>query len=199
METLQNSKCVDTRLGGHPLWYTFVRDDIDMRVPDEFKDCVVFVGRQQKYKNQLRFQAVGTGFLVALGDSSAASPYLVTARHVAEDCRSKFFIRTNTTEGKYRFIASETNPKWYFHPSEENVDVAVYPWVPPEDTSRKFLPEQMFLTDEMIKKKNIGVGDALIVVGLFSQHEGRTRNEPIIRTGNIAMLPTEKIAVKGYG
>ena len=45
----------------------------------------------------------------------------------------------------------------------------------------------------MIKKRSIGIGDEVITVGLFTAVPGVSRNQPILRHGNIAMFPVEQI------
>jgi hypothetical protein len=195
------SRFVDTRLGDHPLWYTFERDDLNMRISDDIKNCVVFLGRIElsKNKKQMHFVSKGTGFLTFVGDETCATLYLVTAKHVLDELPGKFHIRINTQDGRFRYVASEEKPRWYFHLTDKDVDVAVYPWVPPDGTLRQFIPPKMFLdSEDKMQKLGIGIGDDVLVVGLFSEHEGRTKNEPIVRTGNIAMMPTEKL-ITNYG
>lgn len=55
------------------------------------------------------------------------------------------------------------------------------------------IPENMFATDERIATFNIGVGDEITVVGLFTRFTGITKITPLVRTGNIAMMPKDKI------
>lgn len=38
---------VDKRLGGVPQWYIEPREDCNMRVPDEIKQCVVFIAKAE--------------------------------------------------------------------------------------------------------------------------------------------------------
>ena len=64
------------------------------------------------------------------------------------------------------------------------------------------VPTTMFLTDEAIKSGNIGPGDEVVMTGLFAHFSGEQKNFPIVRTGNIAMLPQgkgEKIPATGLG
>ena len=89
--------------------------------------------------------------------------------------------------------------KWVFHPRESNVDVAALGWAPSQE---KFdylnLPVKYALTEDIIKQENIGAGDDVFLVGLFVNHFGSERNLPIIRVGNIASMPEEKVHT-GYG
>jgi hypothetical protein len=55
------------------------------------------------------------------------------------------------------------------------------------------------VTPEMIEKKKYGVGDEVFITGLFQPSaSGITRNMPILRCGNIAMLPEEQLQTE-YG
>ena len=55
------------------------------------------------------------------------------------------------------------------------------------------IPEEIFATDKRIADYEIGLGDELVIVGLFTRFFGRTILTPIVRTGNIAMMPKEKL------
>jgi hypothetical protein len=51
----------------------------------------------------------------------------------------------------------------------------------------------MLLEAADLRAKNIGLGDEVFVTGIFGHFVGNGRNHPIVRTGNIAMMPTEPI------
>jgi hypothetical protein len=51
----------------------------------------------------------------------------------------------------------------------------------------------MFLTDKIIEDKQIGTGDEVFITGLFAHAVGSDKNSPIVRMGNIAMMPSEPI------
>jgi hypothetical protein len=56
-----------------------------------------------------------------------------------------------------------------------------------------YIPAEMFATDEIIQKNQIGIGDNLVIPGLFTQRQGTQRNLPIVRTGVIASMPDEPL------
>jgi hypothetical protein len=60
----------------------------------------------------------------------------------------------------------------------------------------KIIPTSTFLTDEVIKARNIGTGDEVFMTGLFAYLEETEKNLPIVRMGNIALMPDEPIATK---
>ena len=47
--------------------------------------------------------------------------------------------------------------------------------------------------DDVVSREWVDVGDEVFVTGLFTLAPGQQRNMPIVRTGNVAMIPTEKI------
>ena len=88
------------------------------------------------------------------------------------------------------------NQKWWMHPdTPDEVDVAVLPWVWDSETDGVSLTVQKwFLSDVDIQQNKIGPGDDVFTVGLFTKMTGTNRLVPIVRTGNIAMMPDEKIS-----
>jgi hypothetical protein len=117
----------------------------------------------------------------------------VTAKHVAEKLTSyRFFIRINRKDGESQFLKAE-GAKWFTHPTDGSVDVAFLPWAPSEEFDYKAVSVDSFLSDETIQKEGIGIGDEVFIMGLFAHASGSKKNQPIIRIGNIAMIPDEVI------
>jgi hypothetical protein len=54
----------------------------------------------------------------------------------------------------------------------------------------------MLLTDRLVAEHRLGLGDEVFFTGLFSEHPGRERVQPIMRFGNLSMMPNEPIKVK---
>lgn len=171
---------------------------IPMLIPDEIFKCVVFTGYDkgggEKHLN-------GTAFLCASpveGTTLLLGFHAVTARHVVERARErseKLYFRVNLTEpGEDGSEWLETRIKdWRFHP-DSRVDLAAHyipAWTPRYD--HKFLSTKGFLTNEIIQKLRIGPGDELFFPGLVTKHPGIGRNQPIVRFGNIAAMPQEKV------
>jgi hypothetical protein len=50
----------------------------------------------------------------------------------------------------------------------------------------------MFVTESVIHERRIGPGDLVFMVGLFTRMTGKRKNFPIVRIGNMAMMPSEK-------
>jgi hypothetical protein len=71
--------------------------------------------------------------------------------------------------------------------------VAVTGWDVTEDEDVRSIPTSMFLTDEAPHEHFIGPGDEVFIMGLFTKMYGCSRNIPIVRTGNVAMMPGEML------
>jgi hypothetical protein len=55
------------------------------------------------------------------------------------------------------------------------------------------IPTKLFVTKSFIERQNIGPGDDVFMLGRFVNQEGRQRNTPVVRFGNISMMPWEEI------
>jgi hypothetical protein len=53
-----------------------------------------------------------------------------------------------------------------------------------------------FATTDRVQSEEIGLGEETIIVGLFASHHGNARNIPIVRIGNIAAMPEEKVSTE---
>jgi len=49
----------------------------------------------------------------------------------------------------------------------------------------QWIPEEIFATDQRIADFEIGLGDELYIVGLFTRFFGQTILTPIVRTGRL--------------
>lgn len=162
-----------------------------LRIPDALLKCVAFISGTDP--NPLY---IGTAFIVGVaGQYGNAYTHAVTAKHVAVNFEGKGFrLGVNFKDGQAGWL--ESNLQWWYHPTEADaVDVAVTPFVASERTDVEYVPEGIFTTDERIQRYHIGVGDEINVIGLFTKFFGSTKHIPIVRTGNIAMMPTDKMPV----
>lgn len=170
-----------------------------MRIPEHLIKSVGFVAIDQDL-----LQFGGTAFVVGIraGDGRTAYPHLVTAKHVAEAIEPlDFLIAMNAKDGKPRFLKTG-GEKWWFHPTEaDSVDVAVIPFATPMFGAYdvEMIPEDIFATESRIAEFDIGLGDELYIVGLFTRFFGRTHLIPLVRTGNIAMMPKDELPIKDFG
>lgn len=59
-----------------------------------------------------------------------------------------------------------------------------------------YIPDSYLATEAYIREREIGEGDEVFFVGLFSEHHGKQRNHPVVRFGNISLMPYEEIYVE---
>lgn len=127
----------------------------------------------------------------------------VTAKHIIEGIPKEIDIvrlRLNVRDGNAEWIPTRRED-WIHNP---NTDVSVYLWSREKDGDLAdyevyVIPEEMHATKPIIEEHAIGVGDEVITVGLFTKHPGEQKNHPIIRVGNIAAFPDDKIMTELSG
>ncbi len=168
-----------------------------MRIADEIIKSVGFVSRDT---DPLRY--AGTAFIVQVPyDETSGCLHLVTAKHVADAVGADFVIGFNGKDGHPLFAKNGGVP-WYFHPTEsDSVDAAVIPFASSRihDYDISPIPVQVFADEARINEYDIGLGDEIFSVGLFTRYFGRTTLIPIVRTGNIAMMPNEPVPLGKFG
>ncbi len=175
-------------------------------IPDSIRKCVVFLYYRSKENGE---KLAGTAFFVSVPstDNSERFIYLVTAKHVIAGIQSaatdgKILIRINTkNNSQIGSVGVESEiSNWIFHPNDTSVDTALLIWAPrPEEFDYRAVPSTMAVTEEVILEEGIGAGDEVFLTGLFRHHYGKERNLPIIRTGNIALMPEEKLHTMSFG
>lgn len=149
---------------------------------------------------------VGTGFLlrtvhdwnVDLNPDQLPKTYIVTAAHNLKAFPNDLddvvivYPQQSGTFGKMRVARIN----WVHHPEEpDEVDAAVAEL--PEGTTGINFDNVVSLHDcadeKTITDEAIGLGDPLYITGLFSRLIGVQAYTAIVRTGNIAMMPKEKV------
>jgi len=169
-----------------------------MKVPEAARKCVCFIAlpTYSPDGSMTIDRLIGTAFFVGVSSKSIdgiSYTYLVTAKHVAEKAgQGPWWVRMNNKSGNYEFIKG-TDTKWFFH-EDKSVDVALcLIKINFDHMDSMFVVEQIFLTDEIINEKKIGIGDEVYITGLFHKVTGKERNLPIVRMGNVAMMEDEPI------
>lgn len=187
-----------------------------MRVPAKVLNAVVFLGYRTEIGGQMVDEWGGTGFLVGVDEGGIFFPYIVTAAHVARELENKAepVARINDANGRghhhklmkpvqaqYRGKVIET-VAWYRHPTDTKADVAIALFSPSwisdwDEASFAHLPLSMFVSGAMLYGQDaiIGIGDEIFVPGLVAHIAGDEANSPLLRVGNIAMVPDEQIYV----
>jgi hypothetical protein len=174
-----------------------------MRIPDRLLKSVSFVSRLEPEGDGARLCFGGTAFIVGVHtDEKFGLAHIVTAKHVALAIEpAEAVIAMNAKDGLPRYLRTGNQP-WFYHPTEpESVDVAVLPFgcVNFQEYDIEWIPEDMFATAERIAEFDIGLGDELVIIGLFTRFFGREQLVPLVRSGNIAMMSKEKLPIRGFG
>ncbi|MHB8974762.1 MAG: hypothetical protein ACYC3X_30075 [Pirellulaceae bacterium] len=169
-------------------------------MPEEILKCVCFCGYEKKCSGR---HLNGTAFMAAVQVDDRTFFYLITARHVIETVRDKgvdghVYLRLNAAEDREddsTWLSTELH-EWTFH-SDDRIDVAVCAlkgWS--REFDHKFYSLKACATEDVIRKSDIGIGDQLFFPGLFVRHPGERRNEPIVRFGRIAAMPSSPVKTK---
>jgi hypothetical protein len=190
----QNLRLVDGRFGDGPRYYLSEPKDIDMRVPDQIRNTVMFVRTEEDDAY------IGTAFVVTVpGANDNHFGFTVTARHVAERLQgTNYSVRINRRNGSPVVLRGKPDDPWWYHPTERgHVDAAVTFFSPAyvhlAQLEVEHIPIGMFADEDVIRQRNIGVGDEVFITGLFTKVQETTKNIPIVRTGTVAMIPGERI------
>lgn len=163
------------------------------RIADQILDCVIYLYPSTSDAAEGR-RAGGTGFLVGVlskVSESRAYMYAVTNSHVIREGRSPV-IRLNTKDGD-KAVLELGQEHWVHHQDGDDVAVCPLALANPERYAYRYIPQEQFLTKELVEQFDVGPGEDVYMVGRFVSHEGRQRNTPITRFGNISMMPWEPI------
>jgi hypothetical protein len=167
-----------------------------MKVPDEIRKCVAFIGQRNQIDESFTYR--GTCFFVGITyPDGFKTGYAVTAKHVIENISKtgskEILTRYNLKNNKTVEVSTKFTD-WAHHP-DPTVDIAInyFKGFKPE-MDHMALPISMFATDQVIKEEEIGIGEEVFITGLFKNHVGQAKNIPILRVGNIAGMPEEKVS-----
>jgi hypothetical protein len=150
------------------------------------RSCVYFYASEEAAKKGAK--SGGSGCLVTVpSETRFHGPphlYVVTNRHVIEDNECTFMRYNIMPEG---FDITPTAGTWK---TSKKDDLAVAPVKFPKWVHYFPLDLQHFaVTHEKIEQYSINIGDDVFMVSRFIGHEGKERNKPVARFGNISMMP----------
>jgi hypothetical protein len=200
-----NSRFDETSLTGLEV-YPVGKAESVVRIPDGLIKSVGFVSRcEEKLDGEIGLAFGGTAFIVGVlvdAEAGIGLAHLVTAKHVAEAIEpGESVIAVNARDGLPRFIRTG-DQHWFYHPTEAStVDVAVLPFgsLNFDQYDIVWIPEDIFATESRISEFNIGLGDEIFAIGLFTRFYGKDQLTPLVRSGSIAMMPKEAIPTSDFG
>jgi hypothetical protein len=195
----------DRRIGGRTDLWTVLPEGVDalMLVPSEIRECIFFVCA---HSSDGTLTPMGTGFICSRPAEGGRVMMLVTAKHVlikAEQASDDgaIYLRFNARSGNFAALKMSRDT-WLLHPTDETaIDVAVHPWTTQIAAAVAFKawPIEMSADEEFIQREGVGLGDEVLMVGLFVNHAGNRKNVPIVRQGLIAAMPEEPIYTENFG
>ena len=167
-----------------------------MRFPADVVKATVFVGLEANG----RFIPRGSGFFATVPYQGYFFPFVVTADHVVELIQGDFiWIRINRRSGGCSTIKLEKSRK-ISHRIHQN-DIAMFSV---DYDESPFDTKALLLDRNEYNKQRDGlwledIGDEVATVGLYSTHYGEEKNVPVVRVGNISLMPGEKVlSHRGY-
>jgi hypothetical protein len=167
------------------------------RISDQLTGCALYIYASMQDARDGANQGA-SGFLVGVQSQTfpdLSFTYAVTNWHVVRKAKTPV-IRMNRRDGGIECFPT-TAAEWTQHPDGD--DIAAFQINPDVERMRFVsLAARMLLTHELVAHEDIGIGDDVFMIGRFINHEGKERNAPALRFGNIAMMATEKIVTE-YG
>ncbi len=192
----------DTRLFGAEKWYHTAPEGANMRIPDELLHCVCFLCvKITSGPDAGRFIYFGTGFFVGVPhDGYGDFIYLFTAKHIIDEAKragyDSLFVRLNRRDGSAEHVDLGSLGRWAMYRNNA-YDIALTPFAPDfEVFNITILPYQMMIDNDVMEERSIGIGDEIFTVGLFTQHAGRSRNIPIVRSGILSAMPHDPLVAQ---
>jgi hypothetical protein len=177
-----------------------------MRIPETQLKAVGYVCEvTHRDGDKIYGDPYATGFFASVpcmtvGLTEMEMYYFITARHVANDLKDREICFTFNRKGGGTIHIEHMIPGWFVHPTDKNADVAVIQIaVNPHLYDIAPIQVKHFGLPERLKELNIGIGDEVHSIGLFSAVPGdEDKNIPIIRYGNISMMATEVQTELGF-
>jgi hypothetical protein len=148
---------------------------------------------------------VGTAFFLSLPiRDNLTTVIVVTALHVIAKIQEKSdhgktYLRVNAKQGGFHIVAVDANSWFRPNQSEEIVDVCYSPWPfiwEESDFDIRYFSADIAATKTVMAEQDLGVGNEVAFAGLFVNHHGKKRNEPIVRFGHISAMPAEPVSTQ---
>lgn len=166
---------------------------LEKNIDELFSSVVFFYDKNNKPR--------ASGFLLKYPLEELESRYvvyLITAKHnILESIKDQGFISVcMTTSPKINGISKLED--WHL---DDNTDLAVSIYNPRPfltHDGRNISRKRVFSKNMLAKKDDENIVECAytLSIGLFSNYYGKTREQPILRFGNIAMIPKDKISIK---
>ena len=160
------------------------------RIPPNILDCPLYLYPTEDDARRGE-RGGGSGFLVMVrvnGHPEIGTLYAVTNSHVIREGGSPV-IRLNSWEGATEVLPLPADA-WEHHPDGDDLALAEVGFSP-EHIRFSSIP-----TDHFMQRRDYdyyAVGTDTFAIGRLITHEGKQRNTPAARFGNIAIWPLESV------
>jgi len=162
------------------------------RIPDEALQQIVYL-YPSVVDAENGSKTGGSGFLIMIPSTVLPGKgllFAVTNAHVIENGNT--VVRLNTKDGKFDTFDFTEND-WILHQDKDDIAICCMPSLNIDLHVYKEITPATFLKRHEINAFNVGPGDDAFVVGRFMNSQGKLRNVPAVRFGNIAQMPIEPI------
>lgn len=180
-------------------------DSLMPRIPDELLKAVVFQFKTADEARR-RLPIGGTSFLVGRRFSGEKPedpearyiPYLVSNKHVVH-AGAASVAAINRVGGLAPDIFEFDPSDWHAHPKGDDLAAVClkHSHINESIHDLTFVGDDLFITQDSIKRWNIGIGDEVFMLGRFLNHQGAVDNRPAARFGSISMM-LEPIEHEGF-
>jgi hypothetical protein len=164
------------------------------RIRDEYLKCVAYLYRSE-HEAKEAINIGGSAFLVSVLLEGFPPPmgavYAVTNKHVIQ--KNAKCLRINTSDGGTEVFKLSN---WHLS-KEDDLAVCLVPYLDPFRYAVGTIPQNNFLTEDIVYSWGVGPGDEVVLIGRFINQEGKQRNIPTVRFGHIAQMPMEPLEYDG--
>jgi len=174
-------------------------DDSTVRVPEVVQKCVGYVCEVTHQDSAgMSGDPQATGFFVCVPFAapqlaSKRFGYFITAAHVAKGLSGRpIYFLVNKRGGGLATVEA-WGDEWLGHPTDRSADVAAIPVGLNPEADLSCVATKHFIGQMDFANDSVNVGDEVFITGLFTEAVGQHRVLPIVRHGNLAMLPDEQI------
>lgn len=170
------------------------------RIAENLDRCVFFLFGHSPKTGQL-IGPGATGFFV--GKSSESLDYIshiyaVTNRHVVANWSC---IRVNEEDHKTRLLEFDPS-EWIWSDTDDLAALDVTDFFPSDPHTLQphhqisWVHDFQLTSKESAWSRDIGIGDQIVMLGLFTDHSGSKRNVPVGRFGLLSATPDDDVPVR---
>jgi hypothetical protein len=156
------------------------------RIPRRYLDCIVYIYPSEQAAQSDEQRVGGSGFIVARVVPSGYQTFVLTNRHVINEIKNPV-IRLNRMDGGVETFVTNIL-RWKNHPAGDDVSATQID-MSADDHDLAWIWTHAFLTPETMERF-LGLGTDVAILGRYVGLDGKLRNNPAARFGNIAVPRT---------